>query len=74
MSSYEMNLYPDETDPTHLHMEFWFNDELWCEAQCMNPFYGNTLVGQTYVGVYSENTTDSNYFVAKSCDLIVYNE
>lgn len=74
MSSYEMNLYPDETDPTHLHMEFWFNDELWCEAQCMNPFYGNDLVGETYVGVNKEGTTDANYFVAKSCDLIVYNE
>ena len=74
MSTYEMDIYPDETDPTHLHMDFILDGEIRCQAQCRNPFYGNDLVGETYVGVFNDGSTNDTYFVAKSCELIVIND
>lgn len=74
MTSYEMDLYPDATDPTHLHIDFIFDGDIRCQAQCMNPFYGNDLKGETYIGVYTGGTTDETYFVVKSIDLIPINE
>lgn len=74
MSSYEMDIYPDATDPTHLHMDFIFDGEIRCQAECRNPFYGNDLVGETYVGVFTSGSTSDTYFVVKSCELIVIND
>ena len=74
MSSYEMDIYPDETNPAHLHMDFIFDGEIRCQALCMNPFYGNDLVGETYVGVFNSGSTNETYFVVKSCELIVIND
>lgn len=70
MTSYEMDIYPDTEDETHLHMDFLYNGTLKCEAQCMNPFYGNDLVGnETFVGVYTGSTTADTWFVVKTCDV-----
>ena len=70
MTSYEMDIYPDAEDASHLHMDFYYNGTVKCEAQCMNPFYGNELVGdETYVGTYTSSTTADTWFVVKTCDV-----
>ena len=74
MKSYEMDIYPDSEDPTHLHMDFIYNGEVRCAGECMNPFYGNTLIGSTYVGPYTGNTTADTWFVVKSFDFVAIAE
>ena len=74
MKSYEMDIYPDSEDPTHLHMDFIYNGELRCDGECMNPFYGNTLIGSTYIGPYTGSTTSDTWFVVKSFDFVAIAE
>lgn len=74
IKSYEMDLYPVAEDPTLLQMEFYYNGALRCSAKCQNPFYGNDLVGHTYVGVFTGSTTDDTWFYVKTCDFIPYAE
>ena len=72
MTTYEMDLYPDPENKEHLCMDFLYNGSKRCSAKCMNPFYGNDLVGnKTYVGVYTGSTTDDTWFEVKSCEVTV---
>ena len=73
MKTYEMDIYPDAEEPAHLHMDFIYNGTLKCEGKCMNPFYGNNVVGDAYVGVYTGGGSGT-WYVVKTCDVTVYAE
>ena len=63
MTSYGMSVYPDGADPSHLHMDFYYNGEVRCEGECMNPFYGNTLQGHQYIGNFTGGGAGTWYVV-----------
>ena len=73
MKTYAMDVYPDSSDPSHLHMDFSYNGEYKCQGECMNPFFGNTLTGKQYIGNFTGGAADT-WYVVKSIDCTIVNE
>lgn len=70
MTSYKMSVKPNADDETLLDMEFFYNGTSIQSAKCQNPFYGNEIGGNTFVGFHGAATAET-WYVVKSFDVTV---
>ena len=70
MTRYRVSVLPDAGDPSLATINFVYNDgaDINVTEQCQNPFYGNEIGGQAYVGFYAAATADT-WYVIKSFDV-----
>ena len=70
MTGYKMTVKPNADDASLLDMEFFYNGESRQTAKCQNPFYGNEIGGNTFVGFHGAASA-STWYIVKSFDVTV---